>query len=703
MDKKKIKKIAIITAVLLLPLIYSITYLKGFWDPYNNLGNIKVAIVNEDKCIKNCKGTDLIKKLRDSDTFDFIQSDKDEAEAGLLAKKYYATITIPSDFTSAYDNIDSLDRKAPVITYRTNKKTNYIASQLIENAIIRVEKELDSEVAKEIVKNLTDKLNEVPEKTDKMGDGLDKIYTGSVALNSGAVKLSNGSRLLSSNSKKITDGINDLDNGMSALKYGMTSLKSGVKELSLGSKTLKNGSNQILYSVNNSNSEFISMSDDLSTALQNLKGASTSLKNGATVYVALSNVVLNDFSKSLNGTITSSDTSKYSLTCNQLKDMDNDLGNLIKTLLAVKPELANKTILEVLPTLSGEITTGINALDSGASSLSSELTSALTTLGTNMQLLSQNLSTLNAGINKFDEGVNGNDGLVNSINRLDNGVKTIYEGTNKLGGSYKIFDGGINNLNDGASSLKEGIDKLSSGSLEMKNEVKKATDDTREKLSSLDELDKFTAKPVKLKDNSYGKVNDYGTFFSPFFMSLSLWLGGILIIVGLYYDPEKRFTILGKETTDRPKRLIYYTIIGIAQSIILPIVLVLALQFTVTNWLLFFGSCILIGLSFLSIMLFMVFNFDDIGKFLAIVLLVVQLAACAGTFPLETEPTFFGAISPIMPMTYSVDLLRESFVSIDSSLLIKDAAVLFGILIFFGSLILVTGYFKTKKEMVKAK
>ena len=64
MKNKQIKKIVIVIAVILLPLIYSITYLEGFWDPYNNLGKIKVAVVNEDKCKENCNSTKLIEKLK---------------------------------------------------------------------------------------------------------------------------------------------------------------------------------------------------------------------------------------------------------------------------------------------------------------------------------------------------------------------------------------------------------------------------------------------------------------------------------------------------------------------------------------------------------------------------------------------------------------------------------------------------------------
>jgi len=698
MDKKKIKKIAIVLGVLLLPLIYSITYLKGFWDPYNNLGNMKVAVVNEDKCIKNCKSDDLIKELKDSDSFDFVLKDKDEAEEGLLKKRYFATLTIPEDFTSSLENIDSKDRKTPEIIYRTNKKTNYIASQLIENAVIRVEGELDKQISKEIVKSLSDKLNEVPEETSKISSALGQIYTGSVALNNGAVKLSEGTNTLNDNSKKITEGINTLNEGINTLSEGTSKLTEGASELSSGTTSLKNGSSQILDGVNSAVASLNGQIGDLNTGLGNLTSATESLKVGISFYTGLSNMVLNDFIKSMNGSLTPEEQMKYSLTCDTLQSLDNELGHSIKALLITKPNYSTKTIPEVLVSLSTELSVGASQLDVGADNLSSELSGAFTNIAGEMNTLSQSLNALNQGIIKLDEGVNGENGLINGINRLDSGVKTIYAGSSKLNEDYKMFDNGVSTLNNSVGTLKNGTSNLEEGVNKTKDGVEEGISDTKDKLKVLDGLDKYTKEPVKFKDNSYGVVNDYGTFFSPFFMSLSLWLGGILIIMGLYYDPEKRFTLLGKKSSNRSKRLIYYTLIGIAQSIILPIVLVLVLNFTVTSWLLFFGSCILIGLAFLSIMLFFVFNFDDIGKFLAIVLLVIQLAACAGTFPLETEPTFFKAISPFMPMTYSVELLRESFVSIDSSILVKDALVLFSILVFFGTLILITGYFKTKKE-----
>ena len=211
-------------------------------------------------------------------------------------------------------------------------------------------------------------------------------------------------------------------------------------------------------------------------------------------------------------------------------------------------------------------------------------------------------------------------------------------------------------------------------------------------------MDDYAKEPVNIHEEDYGDVKDYGTFFSPYFMSLSLWVGGILILMGLYYDPDQRFKILGRNSEHRGKRLLYYNIISIVQALVLGFLLKLILGFEVTNIFLYYGSCILISGAFLAVVMFLFFNFKDVGKFLSLVFLVTQLASCGGTFPIQTEPSIYQAIYPYMPMTYSVDLLRESFVSINSSLLTKDVIVLLLFFIGFNGLTFVTSMFKSKKE-----
>ena len=91
---EKYLKYVIFFVVLFIPFIYSFFYLKSYWDPYGNLEDLKVAIVNEDKDIEKTYSKNFIKSLKDSDSCKFIEMDKSKATLGLKDGEYYAVLTI---------------------------------------------------------------------------------------------------------------------------------------------------------------------------------------------------------------------------------------------------------------------------------------------------------------------------------------------------------------------------------------------------------------------------------------------------------------------------------------------------------------------------------------------------------------------------------------------------------------------------------
>ena len=153
----------IIAAVLIIPFMYSFFYLKAYWNPYGegNIDNLPVAIVNEDK---GSKGEELVKEIKDSKKLKLSVVDSTKAEDGLYNKDYYAVINIPEDFTESMESASTTNKKHATITYSPNQKSNYLASQIINNVVNVVEKNLDNKVNSEIVGTLSDTVKEVPDK-----------------------------------------------------------------------------------------------------------------------------------------------------------------------------------------------------------------------------------------------------------------------------------------------------------------------------------------------------------------------------------------------------------------------------------------------------------------------------------------------------------------------------------------------------------
>ena len=128
--------------------------------------------------------------------------------------------------------------------------------------------------------------------------------------------------------------------------------------------------------------------------------------------------------------------------------------------------------------------------------------------------------------------------------------------------------------------------------------------------------------------------------------------------------------------------------IAILQGILTGILLKLGLGFNVQNVFLYYSSCTLIAIAFMSVIQFLIVNFGDIGKFIALIILVLQLAASGGTFPVETIDKGFRALTNFLPMTYAIRLLKESLVLIDKGFAGKNILMLFclALLLSFGCL-----------------
>ena len=186
MQNKKFFKTIIFIVVLCIPLIYSFFYLKSYWDPYGNLTDLKVAIVNLDKGQDDTnQGNELVKELKDKDVLDLCVVDENQAKQGLQDGEYYATITIPSDFTECLNSASEEQKKVATITYTPNQQQNYLASQIINKVVTATQMELQSKVGKEVVSTLADTLSAVPDSLQDISDGANEIYDGTSSLNSG--------------------------------------------------------------------------------------------------------------------------------------------------------------------------------------------------------------------------------------------------------------------------------------------------------------------------------------------------------------------------------------------------------------------------------------------------------------------------------------------------------------------------------------
>ena len=220
-------------------------------------------------------------------------------------------------------------------------------------------------------------------------------------------------------------------------------------------------------------------------------------------------------------------------------------------------------------------------------------------------------------------------------------------------------------------------------------------------MKTLDGLDKFSEDPVEFKTEANGEVDSYGIAFTPLFLCIGLWVGALMCYVVLYYDQKNRYKYLGSAAKNKLLQNLFYIAIGAVQGIVTALLLKLGLGFELQNAALYYGASILIGITFISIIQFLIRNFGDIGKFLALIILVLQLAASGGTFPIETINKGFRVLTPYLPMTYSIKLLREILVPTTANFKAQYILILLAITVCTVAITYVVDIVRNKKETVK--
>ncbi len=692
MKKEKILKILIFAVVLLIPIIYSFFYLKSYWNPYGTLSDMKIAVVNLDsgKDDKN-QGNEFVQSLKDSATFNICEVSKEDANDGMEKGNYYATIEIPENFTACLESGATTDKQVAQITYRPNQATNYLATQIINSAVKTIELNLQSKVDREIIANLSDKLNEVPDNLQTISDGASSILDGSQSLNDGIKQLNDGTNQLSSSYKEF-------DNGVASAYTGSQSLESGLAQVTTGVDTLKNGGQTLDNAISQINAGVDELSAQSNSGIASLASGVNDLNTGA----ANLNAKLPEYVEKVEYLNSNVKPLLQALSAYSGKTTDSTLQYLAVSasqILAQDPEKGNLDGFQQL-TIGGQaLTTGANDLYAGTQKLVAG-TQDLGKLTTGVQSLKSALTQVKQGTSSLNQGIAT---LSNGTVQLTAGSSTLTNGLATLNSSSKTIDNALTTLNAGTASAYDGSNKLVEGVQTFKTSIDEGLANTKEQLKSLKGIEDFGAKPVEFKTEAYGEVNSYGIAFTPLFLCIGLWVGALMAYVVLYYDQKHRFKIFDHDYKNKILQNIAYIGLGALQGLIVAILLKLGLGFDIQNNALYYTASILVGITFVSIIQFLIRNFGDIGKFLALVVLVLQLAASGGTFPIETIDKGFQGLTSYLPMTYSIKLFREILVPTATNFKGQYLGILVGITVVTLAITCIVDVIKHKKSTEEAK
>lgn len=318
-------------------------------------------------------------------------------------------------------------------------------------------------------------------------------------------------------------------------------------------------------------------------------------------------------------------------------------------------------------------------LDAGANEVNANMSSLVagsSKVASGASQVNDGASSAVSGANQLDDGAAQ---LVDGVQAAKNGAGQLVSGTQSAkDGSAQIASGAVQ-LEEGSGTLASGLTDAVDGSGELSTALADGAKTAAEQTTNIDGKSEVMSDPVELANEYYTTVKNYGTGFAPYFMALGLWVGGL--VAGFVFKPlNSRLIMSGANpVTVAFSNYLPVAFFSLIQATLLMVVLQFGLQLQIDNVPAFYAMGYLTALVFAAIMQMLMAAFGFPGKFVAIILLMLQLTACAGTFPIQTTPDFFQVINPYMPMTYVVQGMRQIMTGLDYGIVGFDCFVLFAI------------------------
>lgn len=543
---------------------------------------------------------------------------------------------------------------------------------------------------------ITENLNTLASSALVFNDGADSLVKGLSAYTEGVSTAKAGAQQLDNNSAT-------LNNGAAQLKAGSSQLLSAVQaaEKQLGDGI--NASAGQLNTLTSSNKQIEESSKQLSAALTKIQGAIDS-----------NNLVENDAqaAKKVDGMISTLSTTISTMNNNaaQLNQLAAAEKKQAEQLQATQPQAAQELMLKAtshatqaatLQQVASQLSSSINTddlkqlstlLNGNAAVLKNQTAANAKTqqlLASSQQLatanntavgsLVTNLKTVQANM----KGTSNSVGMVGAVSQIDEGLGTLQSGLKTYTGGVKQVNNGLgtlasNNktLNSGASQLADGALKISSGSNQLAagsatlgeglttigegtNTLTSSLKDASKKsnIKSTNKTYKQMSTPVDTQKKEITNMPNNGHAMAPYMMSVALYVA--CMALSLMYPFGK-----GMTTTDSPvKFLLAKATVMVPLSFVQALILYFSLRgfcgFTPARPGLCIAFMLLLSLAFMAFIAFLAIAFGRIGEFIALIFMVFNLGASAGTYPLETAPHWYTVLHPFVPFTYSVNGFRS--------------------------------------------
>ncbi|KAB7790616.1 YhgE/Pip domain-containing protein [Bifidobacterium leontopitheci] len=663
-----IVSVIIVIGLVAIPPIFTWFNVAASWDPFSNTKNLKFAVASVDEGyssdlipVKVTVGDQVVNALRANSQLDWTFTTRDDAVNGTKSGKYYAAVVIPKDFSKTMMTFFSTTKVSHAkLEYYTNEKLNALAPKVTGQGADQVALQVNrtfaqtiTSTALSITSSLLDKLDD-PRTTTMLDTFSDNVQRFASQLDGTADMLDSYASLTDTADELMSSAaslahtaaaqVDKADDDLSGVKRGVTDISGALG----------------------------SASDALSDALKTSAGS----------YAAVAD--------NIDGLYTNADATAADVAASlraQASRIDEQITQYraIRDAIAALPDQtlsAVKLALNAIDSAIARQESARDALNTAAANIDAKRDTAAADRKAVAELAGQAKSAIADLRTTFTDTVQPQvDGLATQVRSITSTLKTNAGGlaaaVDELDATAGKADAKLadvkTTLTASATSLRTAGTRLTDFAAKLSGTLKAGDMDAVRKLLGDAQPESIAATlsaPVQLTRKAVFPVANFGSALSPLYTLLALWVGSLLMMVTLKTSVSRRVRAelaasLPEGRAVRPHQLYLghfgvFAVISLLQSTVMFGGNLLFLHVQSVHPLLYMLTGWTSGLVYAFLIYTFVVSFGNVGKAIGVLLLVVQISGSGAAYPLQLLPGFISDISPFLPVTHSVNMIRAA-------------------------------------------
>ena len=708
--------IIVLMGLVIVPALYAWFNIAASWDPYKNTKAIKVAVANTDKGYKSDLipvkinvGETVTSTLRANDQLDWKFVNRDQALDGVRSGEYYAAIIIPKDFSADMMTLFSPDMEHAKLEYYLNEKKNAIAPHVTEQGADTVATTIDKTFVKTVGQVGIDLASQVftysksPQAQDYLDRATDHINQISGRLATASDQVNAYAGLLDSSGQMIDSTGRILGQSDSTLSQTRKSLNQGVKGTKDLGKSLSGSADSVNRALDQASGAYDAIASKVDDAFAQVGNQSAAVSGQLDDLSNKVNASAADYDRLIAGldTVRDSVQSDAGLTPAQrqalLDAIDRAQANM-RTAQASQRDLADH-----ISQASQAVRDGSGKLDQLHQGLRDRISQARSSVD---QVRDQYRKDLKP---RLDDLAGAVDTVVGSTGQLLTGLDGTIKGASGLTGSMADD---LSHTKDQLTGISQRLDQAAKRLTDLSGHLTQAyQDQDAESVKSLlagdsDTLASLLASPVGVNRHAVFPVMNYGSAMTPFYTVLSIWVGATILaaMMKVAISDRKKASVLHLDSLQaawnradadaanhddphpwgafRPEspgnarrfglklyqeyfgRFAVFALLSMLQGCLIGLGDLFYLKVQCVHPLMFIVVAIFTSFVFMNLIYTLVVSFGDIGKAIAVILLVMQVAGSGGTFPMETLPGFFQGVYPFLPFVHAIGAMQSAVAGI---------------------------------------